>query len=147
MSNIEDDVKIIKYRVQQCREEFEDFGEITFIYKDLDKIEHILSERDQDKARMKELENKLHEINEYILINGIDEPLKTATQIQVENHQHYIIQQKINLLEKRLENSIPKQKVKNTLDDIYDYFERLNGPDEDIEYIESKRKELLEEGE
>ena len=44
-------------------------------------------------------------------------------------------------------NYIPKQKVKNTLDDIYDYFERLNGPDEDIEYIESKRKELLEEGE
>lgn len=45
------------------------------------------------------------------------------------------------------EECIPKQKVKNVLDDIYDYFERLNGPDEDIEYIESKRKELLEEGE
>ena len=44
-------------------------------------------------------------------------------------------------------DSIPKQKVKDVLDDIYDYFERLNGPDEDIEYIESKRKELLEEGE
>lgn len=43
--------------------------------------------------------------------------------------------------------SISKQKVKEALDDIYDYFERLNGPDEDIEYIESKRKELLEKGE
>ena len=36
-------------------------------------------------------------------------------------------------------------RVKEILDDIYDYFERLNGPDEDIEYIENKRKELLEE--
>lgn len=43
--------------------------------------------------------------------------------------------------------SISKQKAKEALDDIYDYFERLNVPDEDIEYIESKRKELLEEGE
>ena len=53
----------------------------------------------------------------------------------------------VNRYFKLKDNSIPKQKVKNTLDDIYDYFERLNGPDEDIEYIESKRKELLEEGE
>lgn len=45
------------------------------------------------------------------------------------------------------EKCIPRQKVKDVLDDIYDYFERLNVPDEDIEYIESKRKELLEEGE
>lgn len=44
-------------------------------------------------------------------------------------------------------DSLSKQKVKEALDDIYDYFERLNVPDEDIEYIESKRKELLEEGE
>lgn len=101
---------------------------------------------DKDK-RIKELENKLHEINEYILINGIDEPLKTATQIKVENQQQYIIQEKFNFLEKKLENSIPKQKVKETLDDIYDFFERLNVPDEDIEYIESKKEELLEEGE
>lgn len=100
---------------------------------------------DKDK-RIKELENKLKDINAYILTNGIDEHLKTATQIQVENQQQYIIQEKFNFLVKKLENSIPKQKVKNALDDIYDYFERLNGPDEDIEYIESKRKELLEEG-
>ena len=51
----------------------------------------------------------------------------------------------VQSLQSNLENSIPKQKVKEILDDIYDYFERLNGPDEDIEYIENKRKELLEE--
>lgn len=102
---------------------------------------------DDKNKRIKELENKLKDINAYILTNGIDEHLKTATQIQVENQQQYIIQEKFNFLEKKLENSIPKQKVKDVLDDIYDYFERLNLPDEDIEYIESKRKELLEEGE
>lgn len=67
------------------------------------------------QARIKELENKLKDINAYILTNGIDEPLKTATQIQVENQQHYIIQQKINLLEKKLKNSIPTQKVKDLI--------------------------------
>ena len=67
--------------------------------------------------RIKELENRLRDINTYILINGIDEPLKTATQIKVENQQQYIIQEKINLLKKKLENSIPKQKVKDLIKD------------------------------
>ena len=67
------------------------------------------------QARIKELENRLRDINTYILINGIDEPLKTATQIKVENQQQYIIQEKINLLKKKLENSIPKQKVKELI--------------------------------
>lgn len=41
-------------------------------------------------------------------------------------------------------NSIPKQKVKEALEDIEYYFERLNGPDEDIEYIRQLKQELLE---
>jgi len=43
-----------------------------------------------------------------------------------------------------IENSIPKQLVKETFKYIEDYFERLNGPDEDIEYIKNKKQELLE---
>ena len=43
------------------------------------------------------------------------------------------------------ENSIPKQKVKEKLERIEDYFDRLNGPDEDIEYIRNIKKELLED--
>jgi len=42
-------------------------------------------------------------------------------------------------------NSIPKQKVKEKLERIEDYFDRLNGPDEDIEYIRNIKKELLED--
>ena len=78
------------------------------------------------RERIQELENKLQDINTYILINGIDEPLRTATQIQVKNQHEYIIQQKINKLEEErdhwhgcfivaMENGITKEKVKNVL--------------------------------
>ena len=43
-----------------------------------------------------------------------------------------------------LTDSIPKQKVKEGLEDIVDYFDRLNVPDEDIEYIKQVKQELLE---
>lgn len=42
-------------------------------------------------------------------------------------------------------NSIPKEKVKEGIESIEDYFDRLNGPDEDIEYIRNIKQELLEE--
>lgn len=47
--------------------------------------------------------------------------------------------------EEYMKEFIPKQKVKEGLEDIEDYFDRLNGPDEDMEYIRNKKKELLEE--
>ncbi len=111
MSNIEDDIKKLnKFN------EYENAVVLSeeALYEIQEAIEHILSEREQDKARIKELEEELYSANKIV---------------------------------EEYTDSIPKQKVKDVLDDIYDYFERLNGPDEDIEYIESKRKELLEEGE
>ena len=42
------------------------------------------------------------------------------------------------------ENFIPKQQVKEGLEKIEDYFDRLNGPDEDMEYIRQVKNELLE---
>ena len=61
VGSIEEDIKVIKYRVEKCREEFEDFGEITFVYSDLDRLENILAELDQYKKKIKKLEeeNKL----------------------------------------------------------------------------------------
>lgn len=75
------------------------------------------------------MEDKLQDINTYILINGIDKPLRTATQIQVENQHEYIIQQKINKLEEErdhwhgcfivaMENSIAKEKVMDKIKEI-----------------------------
>ncbi len=42
-----------------------------------------------------------------------------------------------------MSNYIPKQAVIEALEDIEDYFDRLNGPDEDIEYIRQVKQELL----
>ena len=39
---------------------------------------------------------------------------------------------------------IHKDKVKEALEYIEDYFDRLNGPDEDMDYIRKIKKELLE---
>ena len=123
MINIEDDIKILKDK------------DCLWIYSEDDILkaqEHILAEREQDKARIKELEDKLQEINGYILTKGIDEPLKTATQIECEYQKQYIIQQEITRLKQyakelmkekqqlttALLDSIPKQKVKDKIEDI-----------------------------
>lgn len=82
-------------------------------------IKNILAERKQDKARIQELEEE----NRIYALEG--NRVKLELYIK--------------------ENYIQKQKVKEGLEDIEDYFDRLNGPDEDIEYIRNIKKELLEE--
>lgn len=42
-----------------------------------------------------------------------------------------------------MENSIAKEKVIEAFEDIEDYFDRLNGPDEDMDYIRQVKQELL----
>lgn len=44
-----------------------------------------------------------------------------------------------------LDNSIPKEKVKEGIESIEYYFDRLNGPDEDMDFIRETKQELLEE--
>ena len=76
-------------------------------------IAHILAEREQDKERIKELEEELEKANRQLDLDYVEE------------------------------NFTPKQKIKEGLEDIEDYFYRLNGPDEDIEYIRQVKNELL----
>lgn len=87
-------------------------------------IKNILAEREEDKKKIYELEE--HQRKFY---SG---ELYTAKQLKQleENQKKYFIN---------------KQKVKEGLEDIEDYFDRLNGPDEDMEYIRNKKKELLED--
>lgn len=82
-------------------------------------IDHILAEREEDKKKIAELEAKL----EFYQWGDLDN-LK---------------------FEEYMKEFIPKQKVKEGLEKIEDYFDRLNGPDEDMKYIRNKKKELLEE--
>lgn len=90
----------------------------------LERYKEFLAEREEDKKRMAELEKE-------------NERLKAK--IDIENWQEK------NVYESLKEKYIPKQKVKEALEDIEDYFDRLNGPDEDMKYIRNKKKELLEE--
>lgn len=121
------------------------------------------------KARIKELEDKLQEINGYILTKGIDEPLKTATQIECEYQKQYIIQQEITRLKQyakelmkekqqlttALLDSIPTQKVKDVLqnnrNEIFSFTyvddEQFKPYTMQIDRINKIEKELLEEGE
>ena len=155
MSNIEDDVKVVKRYLEnssyiESNSDFFKNGGWEIVDLEIPQaMSNIMKEREQDKARIKELENRLRDINTYILINSIDEPLKTATQIKVENQQQYIIQEKINLLKKKLENSIPKQKVKDKIEELENA--KRETTRENWHYIYSIQlkilQELLEEGE
>lgn len=149
--NVVSDIKILK---KFC--EYEEAVVLTdnALEEVQDAINNILAEREQDKKRIQELEaenKKLKEVRVeydygYELIhfctkNDLVRIDKNKYLIEIKDGKFIDIKQLyIDSLD-----SIPKQKVKEILDDIYDYFERLNGPDEDIEYIENKRRELLED--
>ena len=117
MSNIEKDIKIIKYRVNKCREEFENFGEITFVYNDLDRIEHILAERKQDKARIKELEEENRMQRKQIMsaynrgwipkqkVKDKIEEIENAKRETTRENWHYIYSIQLEILEELLEES------------------------------------------
>ena len=83
----------------------------------IEAIEHILAEREEDKKEIEKLKEEV-ETHTYLIFTPIEEAVK---------------------------DYIPKQKVKEGLEDIEDYFDRLNGPDEDMEYIRNIKKKLLED--
>lgn len=125
--DIEEDLKILqefteldrKLRNYKVESDYDNFCERRCVA-----IDHILAEREEDKKKIAELEKE-------------NERLKAK--IDIENWQEK------NVYESLKEKYIPKQKVKEALEDIEDYFDRLNGPDEDMKYIRNKKKELLEE--
>lgn len=65
------------------------------------------------KARIKEVESKLKESNKQLDLDYVDK------------------------------NYIPVEKVKEGLEYIENYFDRLNGPDEDIEYIRKIKNRVI----
>ena len=103
MSNIEDDLKVLEKfmnnEIQRDKLERDircGGWKMGDIYKHLElnpAIKHILSEREQDKARIKELESKLEEANKQLDLDYVDE------------------------------NYIPKQKVEDYLKEEQERFE------------------------
>ena len=122
--DIEDDIMKLK-KLNNLLKFFKTHGWIPNLFRNtninetIEAIDHILAEREEDKKKIAELEAKL----EFYQWGDLDN-LK---------------------FEEYMKEFIPKQKVKEALEDIEDYFDRLNGPDEDMKYIRNKKKELLEE--
>lgn len=77
----------------------------------------------------------------------LEEAIKNVRKFNQENRYRDCgkINNSIDMVLQALENSIPKEKVEKGIDRIEDYFDRLNGPDEDIDFIKEVKQELLEE--
>lgn len=120
-----------EYREKYKRERFypEPSEQTDMAYK----ILSLLAERDQDKKRIKELEEEIA-------------MLKKASNIAKEVNIEDVTDVINKSCKEFMSNYIPKQAVIEALEDIEDYFDRLNGPDEDIEYIRQVKEELLEGG-
>ncbi len=91
--------------------------------EELDKKDKQIQELEEEKAMLKKASNIAKEVN-----------IEDVTEIMNKSYEEF------------MSNYIPKQAVIEALEDIKDYFDRLNGPDEDIEYIRQVKEELLEGG-
>lgn len=82
MSNIEDDANVLGAFCLAGRIEIISLEEFKEVKKS---IKNILSEREQDKARIKELESKLEEANKQLDLDYVDEnyiPKQKAKEMQ-----------------------------------------------------------------
>lgn len=170
VANIEDDVKIVKRYLENSayKESNSDFfknGGWEIVDLEIPKaMKNIIAEREQDKKRIQELEEERQIVGMPVKnkrdgrIGIVLHQWKSGNIAVLENINPRVINthESWNTLEiitdevKQVQtnsNSIPKQKIKEALEDIEDYFERLNGPDKDIEYIRQVKQELLEKEE
>ena len=102
MSNIEDDIKILKDK------------DCLWIYSEDDILkaqEHILAEREQDKARIRELEEE--NMQKDLEKIGIEENIKADMKEIIERY--YTAN----------EECIPKQKVKDILNQIQEEYDKV----------------------
>lgn len=92
---------------------------------------HLEEQLEIEKSRIQELEEENAMLRKS---NNIAENVNIDNVTEVMNKSY----------EEFMSNYIPKQAAIEALEDIEDYFERLNGPDEDIDYIRQVKQELLE---
>lgn len=120
--DIEEDIKILNEYInidRKMRNNNQESDYDKFCERQCIAIENLLAEREEDKKKIDKLQ-------------VLEDDLKDKRIVYVDTPEFE-------------EKFIAKQKVKEALEDIEDYFDRLNGPDEDMKYIRNKKKELLEE--
>ena len=106
----------IKIVIKDCREHLKLYGEAFITANELDRIEHILTEREQDKKRIQELEaeNRIFKDSNVL----------------------------VNRYFKLKDNSIPKQKVKDKIEKLRNDIKLGNCR---YPYVEEHKIDILQE--
>ena len=147
MSNIEDDIKILKDK------------DCLWIYSENDILkaqEHILAEREQDKARIRELEEE--NMQKDLEKIGIEENIKADMKEIIERYytanEECIPKQKVKDIAKQIQEEYDK--VQEQFDciwnkkskDNYDRYklQELSAMQQELGFILGKFEKLLEEG-
>ena len=183
MSNIEEYIEEIKTFAEYSQEvlndmEYEKPVDVTITQKEVNAINNLLSERKQDKARIKELEEELYSANKIINEYLDDIPKQREKEMQAKikeleekNRMLALEGSRVRLDLYIKENYIPKQKVKDILNEIqeeynkvqeqfdciwnkkskdnYDRYklQELSAIQQELGFILGNLEELLEEGE
>ena len=135
MSNIEDDIKKLnKFN------EYENAVVLSeeALYEIQEAIEHILSEREQDKARIKELEEELYSANKIIneYLDGIPKQKVKDIAKQIQEEYDKVQEQFDCIWNKKSKDNYDRYKL-----------QELSAMQQELGFILGKFEELLEEGE
>lgn len=163
MSSIEEDIKILESMLEEYENcsvpEIDMQVDVTFGKKQANAIKTLLGNLealcDMQRSADRELKRQKQINEEHQKINGaLRERVKELEEENAMLRKSNNIAENVNIdnvtevmnksYEEFMSNYIPKQAAIEALEDIEDYFERLNGPDEDIDYIRQVKQELLE---
>ena len=136
MSNIEDDVKVLENYLK----ELDNLFSRTNINntKERNAIRNILSEREQDKARIKELEEDLYSANKIIneYLDGIPKQKVKDIAKQIQEEYDKVQEQFDCIWDKKSKDNYDRYKL-----------QELSAMQQELGFILGNFKELLEEGE
>lgn len=84
MSNKTSDKNVanIEIVIKDCREHLKIYGEAFITASELDRIEHILAEREQKNKRIKELEEELEKANRQLDLDYVEENFIPKQQVK-----------------------------------------------------------------
>lgn len=74
------------------------------------------------------------------IVDFLENQVKTGENMTGSSYNVWLFKNRLQKALKLVENSVPKEAIREKIEDIEDYFDRLNVPDEDIKFIREKRK-------
>lgn len=143
-------MKVLLDLIEKQQIELNSLKEIEYKYnKALEDLVKLEKERQADKEKIEELEKQNEELLEVkISANAHNRICKLEQELMEKELMIDGLKEDRRIAAEEIQEQyyISKDKVKIALQDIEDYFDRLNVPDEDIEFIQSIKNELLKEG-